>query len=264
MSKLISIIVNCYNGEKYLKQALESIQKQNYTNWELIFWDNQSTDNSKAIFDSFNEPRFKYFYSEKFTSLYEARNLACRKCNGEFIAFLDCDDWWYDDFLSERESFFLNKQFKFSYSKFHYFFQKSDKFKINYENELPNGKIYDFLSKNYQVAISGLIVSKDLLEKINFFNKEFNIIGDYDVVMKISKIEEAHVTQKPLLSIRIHGENFSDRHRKMSFKEFKKWYFFQERDSFFNKNKFSFQKKLLHLFIVSITPKFLKDLLKKK
>ena len=89
MSKLISIIVNCYNGEKYLKQTLESIQKQNYTNWELIFWDNQSTDNSKAIFDSFNEPRFKYFYSEKFTSLYEARNLACRKCNGEFIAFLD-------------------------------------------------------------------------------------------------------------------------------------------------------------------------------
>ena len=82
--------------------------------------------------------------------------------------------------------------------------------------------------------------------------------------MKISKIEEAHVTQKPLLSIRIHGENFSDKHRKMSFKEFKKWYFFQERDSFFNKNKFSFQKKLLHLFIVSITPKFLKDLLKKK
>ena len=99
MSKLISIIVNCYNGEKYLKQALESIQKQNYTNWELIFWDNQSTDNSKAIFDSFNESRFKYFYSEKFTSLYEARNLACGKCNGEFIAFLDCDDWWYDNFL---------------------------------------------------------------------------------------------------------------------------------------------------------------------
>ena len=82
--------------------------------------------------------------------------------------------------------------------------------------------------------------------------------------MKISKIEEAHVIQKPLLSIRIHGENFSDRHRKMNFKEFKKWYFLQERDSFFNKNKFFFQKKLLHFFIVSITPRFLKDLLKKK
>ena len=264
MPRLISIIINCYNGGKYLQKTLESVQKQNYTNWELIFWDNQSTDNSKAIFESFNEPKFKYFYSEKFTSLYEARNLACRECNGEFIAFLDCDDWWYDDFLSERESFFSSQKFKFSYSKFHYFFQKSKKFKINYEKELPNGNVYDFLSRNYQVAISGLIIRKDLLEKIDFFNKEFNIIGDFDVVMKISKIEEAYVIQKPLLSIRIHGENFSDKHRKMYFKEFKKWYFFQERDNFFTKNKFFFQKKLLYLLIVSITPGFLKDLLKKK
>ena len=52
MSKLISIIVNCYNGEKYLKKTLESIQAQKYKNWELIFWDNQSEDNSKKIFHS--------------------------------------------------------------------------------------------------------------------------------------------------------------------------------------------------------------------
>ena len=54
MSKLISIIVNCYNGEKYLKQTLESIQKQSYTNWELIFWDNQSTDKAASLTASEN------------------------------------------------------------------------------------------------------------------------------------------------------------------------------------------------------------------
>ena len=59
--KLVSIVVNCFNGEKYLKKTLNSIQKQKYENWELIFWDNQSTDKSKAIFESFKEPRFKYF-----------------------------------------------------------------------------------------------------------------------------------------------------------------------------------------------------------
>ena len=63
MSELVSIIVNCYNGEKYLKKTLESIQKQIYKNWELIFWDNKSTDNSKDIFQSFSDPRFKYYYS---------------------------------------------------------------------------------------------------------------------------------------------------------------------------------------------------------
>ena len=58
MSQLVSIVVNCYNGEKYLKKTLESIQAQKYKNWELIFWDNQSEDNSKKIFHSFKDTRF--------------------------------------------------------------------------------------------------------------------------------------------------------------------------------------------------------------
>ena len=124
MSRLVSIIVNCYNGEKYLKKTLESIQNQRYENWELIFWDNQSKDQSKDIFESFNDTRFKYFYADEHTPLYEARTLACKKSNGDFIAFLDCDDWWYEDFLSAREVFFSNPKYKFSFSKFHYFFEK--------------------------------------------------------------------------------------------------------------------------------------------
>ena len=46
---LVSVILNCYNGEKYLKEALSSVISQTYKNWELIFLDNRSNDNSKAI-----------------------------------------------------------------------------------------------------------------------------------------------------------------------------------------------------------------------
>tara|TARA_B100001057_G_C22740315_1_gene907448 strand:- start:370 stop:1164 length:795 start_codon:yes stop_codon:yes gene_type:complete len=264
MSKLISIVVNCYNGEKYLKKTLKSIQNQEYKNWELIFWDNQSSDNTKGIFESFDEPRFKYFYAYKHTTLYEARNLACKKTKGDFITFLDSDDWWYEDFLSSREKFFDDEKYKFSFSNFHYYFEKSDKFKTLTNIELPSGKIYNSLSKNYIVAISSLIVKKELLEKINFFNPEFNIIGDFDAVMKISKMEECYTIQKPVLVIRIHGNNFSDQHRKMYFKEYKSWYSMQERDELFFNNRFNFQKKLLRLYIISLVPNFLKDLLKKK
>ena len=109
MEKLVSVIVNCYNGEKYLKETLKSIQNQKYLKWELIFWDNQSTDKSKEIFYSFKDERFKYFYADRHTTLYEARNLACKKSNGEFIAFLDCDDRWYENFLTAREIFFQNE-----------------------------------------------------------------------------------------------------------------------------------------------------------
>ena len=57
---LVSIIMNCYNGEKYLKDSIISIINQKFTDWELIFWDNNSTDNSGKIFKCFKDERFKY------------------------------------------------------------------------------------------------------------------------------------------------------------------------------------------------------------
>ena len=75
----------------------------------MIFWDNHSSDNSKQIFHSFKDQRFKYYYADKHTTLYEARNLACKKTNGDFIAFLDCDDWWYENFPHQEQVFLKMK-----------------------------------------------------------------------------------------------------------------------------------------------------------
>ena len=80
---LVSIIMTCHNGDKYLEQALISLKKQTYKNWELIFWDNKSTDNSAKIFKNFNDPRLKYFYNSEKTTLYKARNLSIQKAEGE-------------------------------------------------------------------------------------------------------------------------------------------------------------------------------------
>ena len=73
---LISIIMNCFNGEKYLKEAIDSIINQTYNNWEIIFWDNLSTDNSATIVSQYNETRIRYYQSEKHTLLGEARDHA--------------------------------------------------------------------------------------------------------------------------------------------------------------------------------------------
>ena len=62
---LVSIIMNCHNGEKYLKKSVSSIINQSYRNWELIFWDNKSSDNSAKILKNFKDKRIKYFYSKK-------------------------------------------------------------------------------------------------------------------------------------------------------------------------------------------------------
>jgi len=67
---VVSVIVNCFNGEKFLKKAIQSILDQTYQNFEIIFWDNKSTDNSAKIIKSYNDDRIKYYYANDFTKLY--------------------------------------------------------------------------------------------------------------------------------------------------------------------------------------------------
>ena len=66
MSKLVSVIINCHNGQEFLSRCIESVLNQDYLNWEIIFWDNYSSDNSKEIFFRYkrDDDRLKYFYSE--------------------------------------------------------------------------------------------------------------------------------------------------------------------------------------------------------
>ena len=91
---LVSVIMNCFNGEKYLREAIDSVKAQTYQNWELIFWDNCSTDKSLKIIKKHKDKRIKIFKSKTFNNLYNARNLAIKRCKGKYICFLDVDDTW--------------------------------------------------------------------------------------------------------------------------------------------------------------------------
>ena len=106
---LVSVIMNCYNGAQYLEESIQSVISQTYDNWELIFWDNKSEDKSSEIFKKYQGKRFKYFYANKHTSLYEARNLAIQKSTGDFISFLDTDDLWEKQKL-EKQMYYFNDQ----------------------------------------------------------------------------------------------------------------------------------------------------------
>ena len=69
----VSVLMNCFNGSKYLADALNSVLKQSYKNWEINFWDNNSQDNSSDIVNSINDNRIKYFKSKITTDLGYAR-----------------------------------------------------------------------------------------------------------------------------------------------------------------------------------------------
>lgn len=251
MGKLISVIVNCNDGEKYLKKCISSILSQTYKNFEIIFFDNFSLDNSKNIISNFDDKRIKYYYSGTKLALYDARNKAIEKTSGELIAFLDVDDWWDKNYLSSREYVFNDEGIDFFYSNAFIYYEKDKKLKKYKNKVLPEGKIYKFLAKDYFIIISGLIIRKKIFKKIGNFNKNFNIIGDFDFVIRLSQNYNSHAHNQPLFFYRSHADNFSKKNTELFFSEFKEWFSKQEmlNENNFNLNKKYFKKKLLSLEI---------------
>ncbi|HEY2399610.1 MAG TPA: glycosyltransferase family 2 protein, partial [Steroidobacteraceae bacterium] len=98
----VTVIMNCYNGERYLREAIDSVFAQTFADWEIIFWDNASTDGSADIARSYTDPRMRYFRGERNVPLGEARKLALAQARGEWIGFLDTDDLWYPQKLARQ------------------------------------------------------------------------------------------------------------------------------------------------------------------
>jgi len=221
---LVSIIMNCYNGETYLKESINSILSQTYQNWELIFWDNRSKDKSAEIFKSYNDKRFKYYCANEHTSLYEARNLAIEKSKSDFISFLDTDDLWDKRKIEEQMKYFDNQEVGVVYSKYWLIKKNLYKKKINSKEKLPRGKIYDELIDNYNIGILTTIIRKKHYLKLNKkFDKRFSIIGDFDLFLRLSKICIFECSQIPFAFYRLHGKNLSNQNKNQEADEMDIW-----------------------------------------
>jgi glycosyltransferase involved in cell wall biosynthesis len=219
---LISIIMNCFNGEEFLKDSIESVISQTYQNWELIFYDNCSKDNSKKIFNSFDNKKFKYFKSKRKLKLYEARNLAFKKAKGRYISFIDVDDIWLKTKLTKQLELMKKTKTKFCYSN--YYRLKSNKKQKAYSKKLPEGVIYDELLKDYCVGIITVLLERKLLINSHIkFNINYDIIGDYDLFLKLSKKIKFSCVQEPLATYRVHDNNMSFRKFSVYIKELKDW-----------------------------------------
>ncbi|MCW3083763.1 MAG: glycosyl transferase family [Bacteroidetes bacterium] len=97
---LISIIIPCFNAEKFIADTLQSVLRQTYTNVEVICINDGSTDNSEAIISSINDQRIHYFY-KKNTGVSDSRNQGLKKAKGEYILFLDADDLLSEQFVEK-------------------------------------------------------------------------------------------------------------------------------------------------------------------
>jgi glycosyltransferase involved in cell wall biosynthesis len=195
---LVSIIVNCYNGEFYLKSCLQSILNQTYNNLEIIFWDNASTDNSAEIFKSYKDHRFRYFKSITNVSLGQARGWAVEKCKGEYIAFLDVDDEWIPTKTELQVENILSSGAVLSYGGIIEIEEESKNERIN----LPRYSTGDIFADNlmqFEINVpTSMISRKALMDKSLNFDLQVQASEEYCLFMQLIYDEKVCVINKPI------------------------------------------------------------------
>lgn len=223
---LVSVIMNCFNGQDYLRQSVESVFSQTYENWELIFWDNQSNDQSVEIFREYKDDRLKFFSAAKHTVLYEARNQAIQKTRGELVAFLDTDDYWLPLKLEKQVKLFENEEIGLVYGNYWILNEQSVfKKKIFSGKKLPTGKILNQILSHYSVGLLTIMLRRKCLKNIkNVFNVEYDLLGDFDFVIDYAIDHEFDCVQEPVACYRMHNKQTSLTLIEKQIPQMEKWF----------------------------------------
>lgn len=207
---MVSIIMNCYNGEKYVRQALDSVFAQTYPYFEVIFWDNCSVDQSAAIARSYDE-RVRYYYSGINTSLGEARKMALEKATGKYIAFLDIDDIYLPEKLEKQVTVMENTNVVMSYGSTIHIDAEGRKIR---DKKVKNhsGKILGNLLYYYEINMQSVMIRREILDDPRFrFNAGYQYCPDYNLFMKIAALYDVQVIDDYLVKYRITGNSLSSK-----------------------------------------------------
>ncbi|RDL44044.1 hypothetical protein DN730_10430 [Marinomonas piezotolerans] len=202
---LVSVLMNCYNGEKYLREALDSVLAQTYQNWELIFWDNQSTDNSRAILEEYlpNE-RIRYFYAPIHTNLGGGRAAAWEYIRGDYLCVLDVDDYMLPNKVAlQVQHLEENEDVGVSISNTLFF---SDRFEEKLYSVPPRIDLgLQYLIRKYYVSLESTMISMKHARKLQEgFSSEYSHIADFDLIVRVCSISKISYLDAVLSGWRVH------------------------------------------------------------
>lgn len=187
----VSVVIPTYNHANYLKKALQSLLDQTYNNWEAIVIDNHSIDNTHQVVKKFKDSRIKYLKINNHGIIAKSRNEGIKNSKGEWIAFLDSDDWWFPDKLKICLKY-CNNNVDLIYHDLKIASRNRRLFKRNKikTRKLTKPVIIDLLVNGNAISNSSVLVRKNLLDKIGLINESKNIVAaeDYNTWLKIAEL----------------------------------------------------------------------------
>lgn len=193
---LVSIIIPTYNRYQLLKRAILSVLNQTYKNFEVIIVDDGSSDETLKIKDEFD---VVYVY-QKNRGVSSARNKGIKAARGEWIAFLDSDDEWHKDKLQKQIDFFKNNShIKFCHTGERWIREGRE---VKYPKRLqkPSGWCFYDNLQTCKIAPSSVVLYKNILKDVGFFDENKKVCEDYDLWLRISKEYEMGLIKEKLIT----------------------------------------------------------------
>jgi len=224
MKEKVTVILPVYNGASrgngvFLRQAIESVLNQDYSNIELIIVNDGSNDNTEEVCLSYKDKQIKYFYQNN-QGLSAARNKGLKESTGDYIVFIDDDDIFYKNKISIQVQFLKENRCNVVYS----FVDKIDEnnnviSQLTYDNQ---GSIKNILlSRNYINSPLSIMITKRVVKDIGFFKEYLKSSEDWDYWIRISEKFKFHCLKEKIAGYRVHNNaSLSKNREKMEFYDY--------------------------------------------
>lgn len=213
MNDLISVIIITYNMADLLRNAICSLKEQTNQNFEIIVVDNHSIDHTEDVINSFSELDIKYIKVHNEGVLSVSRNEGTKLAKGNWMAYLDADDYWMPDKIQQLYN--VIEQIPDDYVAISHDFVLNDVRsgkKVTHKCEFDTENLQkELIMGENRIALSGTAVRKDSLLIVNGFSEDVRLktVEDYDLWIRLSGIGKFFFLHKPLAMINLHDGNYS-------------------------------------------------------
>lgn len=204
---IVSVLMPCYNSEQYIREAIDSILSQTFSDFEFIVINDGSTDNSAEIIGSYKDKRIKYINNDVNLGLIKSLNKGISLAKGKYIARMDSDDISYPTRLKEQVIFLDNHPDVIMCGTWINFF--------NYPPRKDDGHhqtdiTYLSLLKGWCINHPTVMMRTDVIKKNNlFYDENYPCAEDYELWSRLIRYGKIVNLQKVLLDYRWHENNIS-------------------------------------------------------
>jgi len=217
MAPLFSVVIPTYNHGHFIGRCLSSVMSQSFTDWEAIVINNYSEDNTIEVVEGFKDERIRLVNFRNNGIIAASRNEGIRLARGEFVAFLDSDDWWYPAKLERVMPHVVNADVVYHDLDIHSVDGRKEAAR-DWRRQLTRPVFVDLMVNWNTLPNSGVVVRRSILEKVGGLTEDrtLNTFEDAELWLKIARVTDRFIYVAEKLGAYWVGEGnlstFNERH----------------------------------------------------